>query len=71
MGRVNVICGPNNSGKTTLLECLADPKLLNLGIRLDEATFAFIESNYMSGTSWGHSDRRDGFFLELFEGFLA
>jgi recombinational DNA repair ATPase RecF len=30
--RINVFCGPNNSGKTTALECLATPKLHMLGL---------------------------------------
>ncbi len=27
LGKINVVCGPNNSGKTTILECIADDKL--------------------------------------------
>ena len=27
LGRINIVCGPNNSGKTTVLECLADQRL--------------------------------------------
>jgi predicted ATPase len=35
VGNINVICGKNNSGKTTILEALLDPKYYGLGKKLD------------------------------------
>lgn len=35
LGRINVVCGKNNSGKTTLLEAMVNSKTRHLGIVLD------------------------------------
>lgn len=61
LGKVNVLCGANNSGKTTLLECLADPKHCFLGLRPDESLYARIESGYIEGHSWNNPRYRDAF----------
>jgi len=36
--QINVICGPNNSGKTTVLECIASESLRSIGIEADPET---------------------------------
>jgi len=61
LGKVNVLCGANNSGKTTLLECLADPKRIFLGLRPDESMYARIESGYIENHSWNSPVYRDAF----------
>ena len=35
--KINVICGPNNSGKTTVLECVEDRNLSLPGIEISES----------------------------------
>jgi hypothetical protein len=38
LGHINVVCGQNNSGKTTLLEAIADHNKSSAVIEIDEAT---------------------------------
>ncbi len=50
--RINVLCGPNNSGKTTVLECIADTKLHVQGKVFDSAVIARIDEGSMVGRHW-------------------
>lgn len=52
LGRMNVICGPNNSGKTTILECIADQKLHSVGKALDADAAARIDRLSMETKHW-------------------
>jgi hypothetical protein len=58
--KINVVCGANNSGKTTLLECLTDPKRHHVGIRSNENLYASLTQAY-SGERWSQPRYRQGF----------
>jgi AAA domain, putative AbiEii toxin, Type IV TA system/AAA domain len=51
-GKINVLCGPNNSGKTTILECIASQKLQVLGKPLDTEAIIRLEQVSMQGKHW-------------------
>lgn len=52
LGKINVICGPNNSGKTTVLECIADPRLRNPGKSIDSTCIERVRELSMGDTKW-------------------
>jgi len=55
--KINIICGPNNSGKTTVLECLANPKLCVAGLSFsaDETTSVANSGGGMRTGTWTRS----------------
>lgn len=54
LGKINIISGPNNSGKTTVLECIAEPKRHSPGQNLKEFNPAIAEQNYLGNSSWNY-----------------
>jgi energy-coupling factor transporter ATP-binding protein EcfA2 len=56
LGKINVLCGPNNSGKTTILECLAQKGRHVPGLNLNEPAIEGINNASMEGRHW-RSDR--------------
>ncbi|MBV9657298.1 MAG: AAA family ATPase [Verrucomicrobia bacterium] len=52
LGKINVICGPNNSGKTTVLECLTDKNLRVIGKHIGEGETKRINERSMAGKHW-------------------
>jgi hypothetical protein len=66
--KINVICGPNNSGKTTLLECIANPKLRTIGLTFSKDTVRGIIKESATGFGWGSGERHlDNVFVQLIE----
>jgi ABC-type cobalamin/Fe3+-siderophores transport system ATPase subunit len=55
LGRINVICGQNNSGKTTVLECIASPKLWQHGRAFSEEQINAIYEAAFQGRQWRDS----------------
>jgi len=53
-GPLNVICGPNNSGKSTVLECLLDDTRHKMGRVLVDADIERLEADLLAGGSWNH-----------------
>lgn len=53
-GQLNVICGPNNSGKSTVLECLCDEKRHKTGRILVDTDIERLEDDFLAGGSWSH-----------------
>jgi ABC-type polar amino acid transport system ATPase subunit len=54
LGRINIVCGPNNSGKTTILECIARPSLHVAGLKISDAIAKSIaEEGVRGGVGWG------------------
>lgn len=51
LGKVNVICGRNNSGKSTLLECISNPNNRITGVTPSEDEIELI-SAWIKGTDW-------------------
>ena len=51
LGRINVVCGPNSSGKTTVLECIAEPPKSSHGVSL-AGKAQEIGDFAMSGRHW-------------------
>lgn len=49
-GKINVVCGKNNSGKSTLLRSIAEPSLRLLGRKLDSNDANEICMGYCQGT---------------------
>jgi AAA15 family ATPase/GTPase len=45
LGQINIICGKNNSGKSTLLEAILKPENKFLGMSLTETETAQIYKN--------------------------
>jgi len=57
LGKINVLCGPNNSGKTTVLECIAAHTSCKVGIDLTkEIAEAIAEQGLRGGVGWGGND---------------
>lgn len=56
LGKINVICGPNNSGKTTVLECIVNKKLHSRGISLDENATDRVAANSGANINWRSPD---------------
>src|SRR5436190_23797197 len=66
--KINVICGPNNSGKTTVLECLANPKLCAQGLNFSADAAKSLAEESASGFGWGSgSPHLDQTFKRLVE----
>jgi len=51
--KINVVCGPNNSGKTTVLECAANPKLSLMGLTISGDAAKSTAKEGASGFGWG------------------
>jgi ABC-type branched-subunit amino acid transport system ATPase component len=54
--KINVVCGPNNSGKTTVLECIANPKLYLQGIEISDSLASAIADEGLNTVGWGKRD---------------
>ncbi|MCX6897745.1 MAG: AAA family ATPase, partial [Verrucomicrobia bacterium] len=52
LGQINVLCGANNSGKTTVLECIANKTLRFHGKPLNEEAIQRIDEGSMKGMHW-------------------
>lgn len=50
LGKINVVCGRNNSGKSTVLRSILDPSLRRLGRHLSPEDVEQICQNFMNGT---------------------
>jgi len=59
LGKINVICGPNNSGKTTVLECIADSKLYAVGMKFSEEDARKMAEAGLSGVGWSVPNNPD------------
>lgn len=60
LGIVTVVCGKNNSGKSTLLEAIDDKKLRSVGRRLDGDTLDALFNASLAGATWLRpSEQRD------------
>lgn len=53
--KINVICGPNNSGKTTVLECIESQKLHIYGKPLDAESLVRIDQRSMKDKHWNQN----------------
>jgi len=53
--RINVFCGPNNSGKTTVLECIASDKLRSVGIAAKVDVAEELAQASVGGAGWGRN----------------
>jgi energy-coupling factor transporter ATP-binding protein EcfA2 len=71
LGKINVICGRNNSGKTTLVEAINDSSNRDFGKRFDKETarqiYLQIESQWRKGPDAGGSSRYVEFLQTLLE----
>ena len=54
--RINVFCGPNNSGKTTVLECISSDKLRIIGIADVAEVAQELAQASVRGAGWGTSN---------------
>jgi hypothetical protein len=54
--KLNVLCGPNNSGKTTVLESIANPNLCVPGITIDAEIAQSIAQEGLPGVGWGRHE---------------
>jgi ABC-type cobalamin/Fe3+-siderophores transport system ATPase subunit len=66
LGRINVICGPNNSGKTTVLECIIEKKHYSYGRVLNGESIQRINVGSMTGRNWTSPS-----YKNLYEAALA
>lgn len=65
--KINVICGPNNSGKTTVLECIENTKLHVIGKPLDAEACARIDQISMQNKHWNQPKFADAYPKMLVE----
>jgi hypothetical protein len=66
--KLNVVCGPNNSGKTTVLECLANPKFYVPGLSFSGDAAKSLAKESAHGFGWGSGNRHlDEMFIRLVE----
>jgi len=57
LGKINVVCGPNNSGKTTILECIANPSLSVQGKQFDAEARKRIDATSMAGRNFPRAEK--------------
>jgi hypothetical protein len=70
--KINIVCGPNNSGKTTVLECIADPKLCRIGLTFPADIANGIAKESAHGFGWDSGNRHlDSAFIQLVEQALV
>jgi predicted ATPase len=65
LGKVNVICGPNNSGKTTVLECIQDVKKRSRGRVFEPDAQRQLEASMMVSMNWNGSQYKNWFLDSL------
>src|SRR5207302_6652906 len=65
--RINVICGPNNSGKTTVLECIASEELRWPGIASGPEVAEEIGRASVRGAGWGNDPSADRRYFAIVE----
>lgn len=53
LDKINVVCGPNNSGKTTILECIGNRNLNWLGLKFHHNTIKKIARLTGEQAGWG------------------
>jgi hypothetical protein len=53
--QINVICGPNNSGKTTVLECIASKDLRSLGVNADPKVADRLAKASVRSAGWANT----------------
>jgi predicted ATPase len=56
LGQINVICGKNNSGKSTLLESIASEEKRSLGKRITPDDIKTVTDNFFYSQSWTKDD---------------
>ena len=56
LGRINVICGKNNSGKTTILEAINHPKMRTIGLSFTDEGLEVLLKDTLGFTSWRGGD---------------
>lgn len=70
--KINVVCGPNNSGKTTVLECVANPKLSVMGLTISGDSAKSIAKESAGGFGWGSGNAHlDNTFVQLVQHALS
>ena len=57
LGAINVVCGPNNSGKSTLLRALVAGDGVKRGVALESRTVALIVAESERGMGWSAGSR--------------
>jgi energy-coupling factor transporter ATP-binding protein EcfA2 len=62
--KINVICGPNNSGKTTVLECIASKNLCLSAIEISDSLAQSIARNGLHGVGWGNNDNCNRVYVQ-------
>lgn len=60
LGRINVVCGKNNSGKTTLVSAIADTQRSAIGISFGPIDIAALQSGAIRSTGWHGDESRTG-----------
>lgn len=66
--KINVICGPNNSGKTTVLECLENQKLRWRGKKFHGNTVKKLGRSSGEHGGWGGIDSYTQAYIQIVEG---
>jgi hypothetical protein len=70
--KINVVCGPNNSGKTTVLECIANQNFSAIGLSITPEHAKKIAQDSAQGFGWSSGDTHlNGKFLQVVQQALA
>ncbi len=69
LGKINVICGKNNSGKSSILECLINPTYSNIGIEISQEIIDLLEKKFESQAKQ-YSNPNPSNSIQWFEKFL-
>src|SRR5579862_840807 len=56
LGKINVVCGRNNSGKSTVLECIDHKEHRAQGVRITEELLSMLYSDTVHHGGWWRQD---------------
>lgn len=58
LGKLNVLCGKNNSGKTTILEAISNPQNSHTGVNLNDSNAEAVFEATINDFGWSSTDSR-------------
>jgi hypothetical protein len=65
LGKVNVICGKNNSGKSTVMECISKEDKRAMGKKVTDEDVGFLHNKTNSSGGWAGDTQHSSQYLKL------